>query len=129
VDEELRASLEEAAETHRQRMAGLARLRRELKDVSVTARSRDGLVRVSLGPGGRVRDIRFEPQVYERLNPQRLAATVMELIDTAAREVTEREREAVAEHMPDSLAERLRHAEDDLSEYFPEGPSLSDEGK
>jgi DNA-binding protein YbaB len=129
VDEELRTSLEEAAETHRQRMAGLARMRAELTNVSVTARSRDGLVRVRLGPGGRVREIRFEPQVYERLNPQRLAATVMELIDKAAREVAEREREVVAEHLPDSAAERLRQAEDDLSKYFPKGPILSEEGK
>jgi DNA-binding protein YbaB len=129
VDEELRASLEDAAETYRRRMAGLGRLRAELKDLSVTARSRDGLVQVCLGPGGRVRDIRFEPQAYERLNPQRLAATVMKLIDKAAREITERERKVVAEHMPDSLAERLRQAEDDLSKYFPTGPTASEEGK
>jgi DNA-binding protein YbaB len=105
------------AEADRQRLERIDALRREMHEVTATACSPDGLVRVEVGLRGRLNSLHIEPQAYERFEPQRLATMMVELINQAGKEVIEREQAIVAEHVPQVVAERLRLSEDDLSAY------------
>lgn len=90
---ELRASLEGLMQEHDRQLEQLREMREKLREVSATARSKDGMVTVVVGPGGQVRDIRLGDRVYERLSTAKLSRKILELIDTAGRDVADRTRE------------------------------------
>jgi DNA-binding protein YbaB len=122
--EELRASLEGLAARHQERIGELRRMQGQLDAIAVTARSRDGMVRVAAGPHGELRDLYLDPMVFSRLSPQRLADTIMELIAESARDAAAQAREVSAGFLPDDLAGRLRGGGEDLLELLPAVPSL-----
>jgi DNA-binding protein YbaB len=124
MDEELRESLESLAAQHQERLAGLRRMQEELREVSAGARTRDGMVSVEVSANGRLRDIRFDPRVYDRLSPQRLAHTIMKLIGEATEEVVGQLAEITAPFVPDGLVQGL--TEGDFSGLMPDAPSMLD---
>jgi DNA-binding protein YbaB len=125
MDEGVRASLQGVTVNYRQRLDELRRMQRDVRAVSATARTRDGVVRVDVGPNGELRDIRLEPRVYDRMDPQQLAHTIMRLIGEATEEAAGRAREITAAFLPEELAARLRGGEDDLTVFLPDAPSVS----
>jgi hypothetical protein len=56
VRAELRASLDEMMVGYNQQLERLKEMRRALDEVSATAKSRDGMVTVVVGPRGQVQD-------------------------------------------------------------------------
>lgn len=90
---ELRASIEGLLQEHGRQLERLREMREELREVTATARSKDGMVTVVVGPRGQVRDIRLDDRVYERLSAAKLSRKILELIDTAGRDVADRTRE------------------------------------
>lgn len=102
-------------------------MQQDVLDVRATARTRDGTVRVEVGPHGELRDLRIDQRAYDRMSPPQLSQTVMKLVGEAAEEAKGRVRELTGEFLPPELAERLRQGEEDLTVYLPDAPRLAGE--
>ncbi|MEV5777404.1 YbaB/EbfC family nucleoid-associated protein [Streptomyces antimycoticus] len=67
-----------------------SRAREQLRALSVTARSRDGVVEVTVGAGGRVTRIRFVDNRFRDLTAPQLGDSVLAALTTARVEVAAR---------------------------------------
>lgn len=111
---------------YRERLKELQRLQHDIRDLTATARTRDGGVAVEVGAHGELRDIRFDSRALQRMNAQQLGRTVMTLVAEATQEATGRAREMTAAFLPEDLAARLRDGEDDLMAFMPDAPRPPD---
>lgn len=68
----------------------LTRAREQLRALSVTARSRDGVVEVTVGADGRPTDVRFVDQRFRAMAARRLGDSILEALATARTEVAAR---------------------------------------
>jgi DNA-binding protein YbaB len=68
----------------------LTRAREQMRALSVTARSRDGVVEVTVGADGRAAGIRFVDKRFREMTAPRLGDSVLEALTTARAEVTAR---------------------------------------
>jgi DNA-binding protein YbaB len=127
MDEETNASFREIAGGYRRRLDELRQMQHDVRQVTATARTRDGLVSVEVGPQGQLRDIRFDPRVYERMSPQRLARTIKELTGEASNEAAGQAKQITAAFLPEDLVARLRDGEEDLTAFLPDAPSIPDD--
>ncbi|MER7013897.1 YbaB/EbfC family nucleoid-associated protein [Saccharopolyspora sp. NPDC000359] len=78
----------------------LAETHRDLAAVTATARSGDGRVQVAVGPRGALRELVLADDVYEKLRPAQLAATIAELSAQAAQDAARRAADLLAEVLP-----------------------------
>jgi DNA-binding protein YbaB len=90
-DEVLSEHIASAMEEIRQHQRKLTELRDELRDVSVSSRSKDRMLSVTLGPGGELTEIKFHHD-YRSMAPAQLSAVLVETINAARRELTEKVR-------------------------------------
>jgi DNA-binding protein YbaB len=127
MDEETNVSFREIAGDYRRRLDELRQMQHDVRQVTATARTRDGLVSVEVGPQGQLRDIRFDPRVYERMSPQRLARTIKELTGEASNEAAGQAKQITAAFLPEDLVARLRDGEEDLTAFLPDAPSIPDD--
>jgi DNA-binding protein YbaB len=125
--DETNASLPDIAAGYRRRLDELRQIQEDVRHVTATARTRDGMVSVEVGAQGQLRDIRFHPRVYQRMNPQRLAHTIKQLTGEASREAAGRAKQITAAFLPDDLAARLRDGEEDLTAFLPDALSIQDD--
>lgn len=114
MDYEVEAQAEHLLAGLRERQAQIQQLQDQARQVTATARSRDGLVSVQVGAQGQLLDLRLDPGAYDRLSPQRLAAAVVELARAAAENAAGQTHEIMAPVLP---------AEGDLAGGVP--PTLS----
>ncbi|MEV5748203.1 YbaB/EbfC family nucleoid-associated protein [Actinoallomurus sp. NPDC052308] len=112
----------DVVENYRERLEKLRRLQHDIRDVTATARTRDGGVTVTVGPRGELRDLRFEPRALQRTNAGQLARTVLALVAEATQEATGRARDMTAAFLPEELAARLRDGEEDVTAFLPDAP-------
>jgi DNA-binding protein YbaB len=127
MDERTNASLREIAAGYHQRLEELRKMQDDVRQVTATARTRDGMVSVEVGPQGQLRDIRLHPRVYQRLSPERLAHTIKRLSGEAAQDAAGRARQITSAYLPEDLAARLRDGEEDLTAFLPDAPSIRDD--
>lgn len=109
---------------YRERMKQLQQLQRDIREVTASARTRNGEVWVEVGAQGQLRDIRFHPDALKRMTPQQLAHTILQLTGEAAKDASGQAKEMTAALMPEPMAERLRAGEEDLSAFMPDAPRL-----
>ncbi|MFF9488140.1 YbaB/EbfC family nucleoid-associated protein [Streptomyces sp. NPDC014676] len=95
VEQELQEALSEFAR-HRD---ALMRAQQDVAALSVTVRSKDRAVEVTVGAGGELNALRFLNDKHKEMSGQKLAAAVMETITAARTEVVAR----ATEHL-DSVA-------------------------
>jgi DNA-binding protein YbaB len=126
MDEETKASLRDVTTRYRQRLDELRQMQKDVQEVTATARTRDGAILVEVGPQGQMRDLRLDPHVYQRMGPQRLARTIMELVGEASEKAAGRAKEITAAFLPADLAARLQAGGEDLTLFLPDAPSMSD---
>jgi DNA-binding protein YbaB len=112
-----------------QRLEELRQLRRDVADVTVTSRSRNGEVSVEVGAQGELRDIRFKPQALTDLSAQKLAHLVMTLVTEASKDAAGQAMEMTAAFLPDDMATRLRAGEKDLISLLPSPPRIPELGE
>jgi DNA-binding protein YbaB len=72
--------------------------------IKSTAQSADGMISVTVGPQGQLRDIRLNPRVYRHLPPSELAGAIMEQAGRAAADAAERRRQLIEPLMPEELS-------------------------
>jgi DNA-binding protein YbaB len=107
----------------------LEELRRDVAEVTVTSRSRNGEVSVQVGAQGQLRDIRFKPQALTEMSAQKLAHLVMTLVAEATKEAAGQAMEMTAAFLPDKMATRLRDGEKDLISLLPSPPRIPEAGE
>jgi DNA-binding protein YbaB len=120
LNEELRAQLEELSWNYQERLAEIRRLQERARQVTVTARSRNGQISVEVGAQGQLLDVSLDPGVYDRLSPQRLAAAIVELAKTAAADAGAQVRDIMAPVLPPGgLPE-----DGDFTKVMPRAPTM-----
>lgn len=102
VADAFEATIEEMAREIDQEVARVRETYAEYNAIEHTARSKDGLVAVTVGTGGRLRGIELHPRVYRSLSPSELAEAIMRQADMATAEAAERGRALMAPLMPDT---------------------------
>src|SRR3569833_3498146 len=100
MEERIRASLEVSAPGYQERLTELRRMQEDVRKVTATARTRDGMVTVEVGVQGELRDIKFDPRAFDRTSPKGLARTIMELVGEATRAAAGRGRQITAALLP-----------------------------
>ena len=120
VDNEFQAQVEELAADFRERLERVRELRRRAAAVTASARSRNGLISVEVGPQGQLRAIQLDPGTFERQSPQRLAAAIVELAGIATADAARQVQEIMAPVMPAGGFA----AGGDLTTLMPAAPSM-----
>ena len=127
---ELRASLEGLMEDYGRRIERLRKMQQDLREVGATAKSKDGLVTVVVGPRGRVQDITLDPRVYRRLSTSELSQTIMSLIGEATSDVADQMQKIMAPFMPEGMAfDEVLGEKGDLTMLLPQPPAVAGHGR
>ncbi len=127
---ELRASLEGLMEDYGRRIERLRQMQQDLREVGATAKSKDGLVTVVVGPRGQVQDLSLDPRVYRRLSPSELSRTIMSLIGEATSDVAEQMQKIMEPFMPEGMAyDEVLGEKGDLTALLPQPPAASGPGR
>jgi hypothetical protein len=100
---EFQAAVEELAADIDQRIAGTRAAYQAVGAIEATAQSADGMISVTVGPQGRLRDIRLHPRAYRHLSPSELAGAILEQAARATADVAEQRRRLIAPLMPEEL--------------------------
>ncbi len=79
----LRAYAEEIKGTLAKLQGGLDDMRAEMNAVSVTVKSPDGFVTVTVGPRGQLRKLELDARIYRKPDSTKLAATITETLQKA----------------------------------------------
>lgn len=87
------------ADFHRLR-DGASGLQQTLQAIRCTARSRDGLVTVTVGARGDVVSLDLDPRLYRSPDSKALAASIVSTIQAAAAEAADKVTEACSSLMP-----------------------------
>ena len=78
------------------------------------------MVTVSVDSRGRVKEVVFDPRVYQRLSPLALSRTIMSLVGEACVDVAAQVTDVMAPFMPEGFS----FNDIDLAELLPGAPSL-----
>jgi DNA-binding protein YbaB len=112
------AEITELAGAINQRIERIRETYGELSAIRHTARSKDGMVSVTVDPHGRVSGIELNPRVYRSLSPSQLADAIMEQVGRATAAVSEERRQEPL--MPDEVPyEAVFGADATLDAFLP----------
>ncbi|HEU5156888.1 MAG TPA: YbaB/EbfC family nucleoid-associated protein [Streptosporangiaceae bacterium] len=126
---EWQAHIDELLERYRHKRGQLRDLRRTVDAVSATVTTEDEMIKVTVGPHGRLTGLELNPRVYRRLSPSQLAAAVLAAVGEASSQVDGQVRVALAPLLPDGRDGRVGGADSadgdaglDLAAILPERP-------
>ncbi|MEV0590889.1 YbaB/EbfC family nucleoid-associated protein [Nonomuraea cavernae] len=103
MSDEFRSAVEELAAEYNRQAVHLREAYGKLTTLSAVGKSDDGMVTVTVGPRGQVRDIVLNPRVYRKLSPSELSQSIMKQISVATSEVAERTKELMGPFVPEGL--------------------------
>lgn len=98
----MRAQADELMARFERMRSGLGDLQQQLKAVTATVTSEDGLVKATVGPRGQVIRVELDPRIYRRPNSKELSTTVTETIRTASEKAMSQVEELCRPFVPDS---------------------------
>jgi DNA-binding protein YbaB len=94
--------IEELTAEYERRRARTGELHRQLREVSGTATAPRGVVKISVGAQGEVRDIQFPTGAYKRMAPAELSAALLATIGEATNKAVEKVTELMEPELPGS---------------------------
>ena len=86
-------------------LANASRTRERMLDLSGTAWSDDGMVKVTVGPRGQLVDIDIDPRVFRKPDSQALRASILAANHAAVQQVLAEIEQLMLEQLPPELAE------------------------
>ncbi|MGW0925166.1 YbaB/EbfC family nucleoid-associated protein [Streptomyces sp. NPDC002755] len=104
MDDSVKRQLEQALEEFGQQRDALVKARDELAALSVTMRSKDRSVEVTVGPQGEPTALRFLNNKYKAMSAQALAASVLEVLTAARQDVAQTSADRLAEFTGEGLS-------------------------
>ena len=102
---EWQAHIDDLLERYRQQRDQLGELRRAADEATATVTAEDEMIKVTVGPHGRLAGLEFNPRVYRRLSPSELAAAVLAAVDEARSQADGKVRAALTPVRPPDRAE------------------------
>lgn len=96
----LRARFDDVRSQYDRLRAGMDDLQQRLATMNVTAESRDGLVRATVGPRGQLVDLKLDRAIYRIGDADELARTIVATVEKAVAQTTEQVQELVATYLP-----------------------------
>jgi DNA-binding protein YbaB len=111
--------LEQLVKEVNQQAEQLKQAQEKMRDLTATAKSRDGMVTVTVGPRGDVQAIELDPRVYRKLSPSELSDSIMAQIKDATRQVSGELRELMEPFTPTLPFEDLFGPEAGADLFFP----------
>ena len=106
INAALRARLEVLLGEYERVKGEAAAMQQRLREAEGTAQSKDGAVRLTVGPRGDLRTLQIDPRAYRRLSPSELAGEILELSGQAARAVQAELEQVMAPFLPAGLTYR-----------------------
>jgi DNA-binding protein YbaB len=100
LNDQLSTQQQERSADFEKRMAEIRKLQVRAGKVTATARSRNGLISVQVNAQGQLTAVSLDPLAYDRISPQRLAATMVNLAKTAAADAARQVQEIMAPVLP-----------------------------
>ena len=127
---EWQAHIDELLQEYQRKRAELKELQKTMSSVGATVMTADGMIKVEVGPQGRLVGLEFNPRVYRKLSPSELAEAVLGAVGEASGQVGDQMRAALEPLMPDGTSyDDAVKAGVDLSGVLPERPDDIDELK
>ncbi|SEH02660.1 Conserved DNA-binding protein YbaB [Nonomuraea solani] len=123
----LRATIEELAGEYNQQVQRVKEAYGALGRLRAVARSKDGMVEVTVGQNGQLRSLKLDPRAYRKLSPSELAQAIMEQVAAATGDVAEQTRRLMQPLMPADLPFEQTFGENATLEAFlprPVEPSM-----
>lgn len=125
VNAALRARFEVLLDEYERIKDNASKLQRRLREAEATAASKDGAVKVTVGPRGDLRALQIDPRAYRRLSPSELAAEILELSGAAARDVQAQLEQVIAPFLPpDVTYQQVVDGEVDPASWRPSQASM-----
>lgn len=119
--EDLQAHLDDLMEQYQAKRAQFQDLQRQMSSAEATVTAADGMVKVTVGPQGRLTGLEFDPRVYRKLSPTELAECVLAAVQEAGGQVGDQMRAALEPLVPDGTSYG-ETGKVDLSKLLPERP-------
>ncbi len=127
VNAALRGRIEQLLGEYARVRANVGQLQRRLAEAEGHAETKDGSVKVTVGPRWELRELRLDPRAYRRFSPSELATQIIELTGQATREVRKQVGEAMSPFLPEGVsAEQLTSGEVDPAAWRPPSGSIKD---
>lgn len=79
----LQARVDELMEEFHRLRSGAEDLQKKLKEVSATARSKDGFVKATVGPRGQLTKLELDPRLYRNPDSGALAESILDTVRRA----------------------------------------------
>jgi DNA-binding protein YbaB len=100
----LRTRFEELLGEYDRVRANFAAMQQRLREVKGEAQSKDGSVRLTVGPQGNLLSLQLEPRAYRRLSPSELAGEILELSGQAGRDARGQLEQVMAPFLPTGVS-------------------------
>jgi DNA-binding protein YbaB len=101
-----RQLFEETMRDLQSRISDASRTQDALQDLSVQVESEDGLISMTVGPPGHIRELRFDPRA-KRLDLATLAARITEMVNNASDILKEELSRQIQSLLPDFPADQI----------------------
>src|SRR2546427_10502341 len=99
----------------------LVGVRERLQALRVKAESKDGLVKVTVGPRGNLVGLELDAKATRRLSATELAETILETAKRANGKLSEQAREVYGSFLPDNVGyEQMLDGDVDLAAFMPD---------
>ncbi|MEO3873632.1 YbaB/EbfC family nucleoid-associated protein [Nonomuraea sp. B12E4] len=95
--------LEELVQEVNRQTEQIKEVHKKVQDLSVSTRSKDGMVTVTVGPRGELRRLEFDPRVYRKLTPSELSAAITEQVAKATEQVSAELESLIGPFVPQDL--------------------------
>ena len=123
----LRSRIEQLLGAYDRVKANVGQMRQRLAEAEGRAETKDGSVKVTVGPRGELRGLQLDPRAYRRFSPSELAAEILELTGQATRDVQRKVGEAMAPFLPEGVSvEQLTGGDVDPAGWRPPPGSVRD---
>jgi len=103
MNQRLRARMEQLLGEYERVRDNASAVQEKLRSARGEAQSKDGTVKVTVGPRGDLLDLRIEPRAYRRLSPSELAAEILDLAGRATRDAQGQVEEVMAPFLPEGV--------------------------
>jgi DNA-binding protein YbaB len=125
INAALRARFEVLLDEFERVKDNASKLQRRLHEAEGAAASKDGAVKLTVGPRGDLRTLHIDPRAYRRLSPSELATEILELSRAAARDVQAQLEQVIKPFLPPDLTyQQVADGEVDPGSWHPSQASM-----
>jgi DNA-binding protein YbaB len=104
INAALRTQIEQLLGEYDKLKGNVSQLQQRLARAQGQAESKDGAIKLSVGPRGELRALQLDPRAYRRYSPSELAAQILELAGEATTDVQHQLDEVMTPFLPPGIS-------------------------